>query len=114
MLQRPLSQLGFTVGDGCHSNQAGVAESIRAGEIVAVKGLGGFQLMVAAHDDKAIRRLRELKHREEKPFALMFPSLEATHLKNTVALSVGRHLFTSQHIGDLETAPGRRKKDPGP
>ena len=33
--------------------------------------------MVAAHDDEAVRRLRELKHREEKPFALMFPSLEA-------------------------------------
>jgi hydrogenase maturation protein HypF len=31
--------------------------------------------MVAAHNDEAVRRLRELKHREEKPFALMFPSL---------------------------------------
>ena len=33
--------------------------------------------MVAAHNDEAVRRLRELKHREEKPFALMFPSLPA-------------------------------------
>ena len=53
------------------------ADAIRAGRIVAVKGLGGFHLMVAAHDDAAVRRLRERKHREEKPFALMFPSLEA-------------------------------------
>jgi hydrogenase maturation protein HypF len=51
------------------------AEAIRQGQIVAVKGLGGFHLMVAAHNDDAVRRLRELKHREEKPFALMFPSL---------------------------------------
>ncbi len=53
------------------------AEAIRRGQIVAVKGLGGFHLMVAAHNDEAVRRLRELKHREEKPFALMFPSLTA-------------------------------------
>jgi hydrogenase maturation protein HypF len=54
---------------------AATANAIRQGQIVAVKGLGGFHLMVAAHHDEAIRRLRELKHREEKPFALMFPSL---------------------------------------
>jgi hydrogenase maturation protein HypF len=53
------------------------ADALRQGQIVAVKGLGGFHLMVAAHNEAALRRLRELKHREEKPFALMFPSLEA-------------------------------------
>lgn len=54
---------------------ASAAQALRLGKIVAVKGLGGFHLMVAAHDEAAIRRLRELKHREEKPLALMFPSL---------------------------------------
>lgn len=61
--------------DGYHALLAS-AQAIREGKIVAVKGLGGFHLMVAASDDKAIRLLRERKHREEKPFALMFPSLE--------------------------------------
>ena len=56
---------------------AAAADAIRQGQIVAVKGLGGFHLMVAAHHDEAIRRLRQLKHREEKPFAVMFPSLSA-------------------------------------
>jgi hydrogenase maturation protein HypF len=57
-----------------HRIIAAAAEALRHGQIVAVKGLGGFHLMVAAHNDNAVRRLRELKHREEKPFALMFPS----------------------------------------
>jgi hydrogenase maturation protein HypF len=52
------------------------ADAIRRGEVAAVKGLGGFHLIVAAHDECAVHRLRERKQREEKPFALMFPSLE--------------------------------------
>ena len=60
---------------GSREALSAAAEAIRQGQIVAVKGLGGFHLMVAAHNDDAVRRLRELKHREEKPFALMFPSL---------------------------------------
>lgn len=52
------------------------AEAIRDGRIVAVKGLGGFQLLVDARGQDAVVRLRERKHREEKPLALMYPSLE--------------------------------------
>ncbi len=51
------------------------ARAIREGAIVAVKGLGGFHLIADAQSDEAVRRLRERKAREEKPFAVMFPSL---------------------------------------
>ncbi|MEK7474387.1 MAG: carbamoyltransferase HypF [Candidatus Coatesbacteria bacterium] len=52
-------------------------ETIQAGGIVAVKGLGGFHLMADARRDPVVRELRRRKHREEKPLAVMAPSLEA-------------------------------------
>jgi hydrogenase maturation protein HypF len=68
-----------------HEALLGAANAIRGGQIVAVKGLGGFHLMVQASDEDAVRRLRELKHREEKPFALMLPSLE--HVRRVCEVS---------------------------
>jgi len=52
-------------------------ETLKEGAILAVKGLGGFHLMVDAGIDESIQRLRNRKHREEKPFALMFPDLQS-------------------------------------
>jgi len=70
------------------------AEAITAEKIVAVKGLGGFHLMVDARNEKAVARLRERKHREEKPLALLFPSLKAIEAVCLVS-DLERHLLES-------------------
>ncbi|SDH27220.1 carbamoyltransferase HypF [Paraburkholderia phenazinium] len=60
------------------SSDACVAASValQRGSIVAVKGLGGFQLACDACDEAAVARLRRLKRRERKPFALLARDLE--------------------------------------
>jgi len=52
------------------------AEALRRGDVVAVKGLGGFHLVVRADDDCAVSALRARKRREEKPLALMCPTAD--------------------------------------
>jgi len=51
------------------------ARDLANGKIVAVKGLGGFHLAVDAYNDEAIKKLRERKRREEKPFAVMVSNI---------------------------------------
>lgn len=57
---------------------------IRKESIVAVKGIGGYHLVCDATSEEAVLRLRERKHREEKPMAVMFPDIEAVRAETQI------------------------------
>jgi hydrogenase maturation protein HypF len=56
---------------------AGAVQVLRRGQVLAVKGLGGYHLAVDAASQAAAARLRARKHREDKPFAVMVPDVAA-------------------------------------
>lgn len=66
---------GVWLADG-HEALLRAASVIADGGIVALKGLGGYQLIVDAGDDAAVERLRVRKNREAKPFAVMLEGIE--------------------------------------
>ena len=92
----PHIELWNSAGERLTRNESALqfaSDIVREGKILAVKGLGGFQLWVNAESSKAVQRLRRLKHRPTKPFAVLFPSLSyvqqncPTSLKETEILS---------------------------
>ena len=63
--------------DGVQLTLSRAAEALRSGRVLAVKGLGGFHLMVDARDEGAVVRLRHRKARYAKPLALMVRDVAA-------------------------------------
>lgn len=91
------------------------AASIKSGNIVALRGLGGFHLVCDAVNADAVRRLRSRKHRYGKPFALMARDLEivsryaaTTPLERKLLESAEAPIVLLRSAGQLpdEVAPG--------
>lgn len=61
------------------------AEAVRSGGVLALKGLGGFQLIVDATNAQAVNLLRQRKRRPDKPFALMLAGLEEAQARCEVS-----------------------------
>lgn len=94
--------------------------AIRSGRITAIKGIGGFHLVADACSAAAVAALRARKHREEKPFALMYPSIDriredciVSPLEARLLLSAEAPIVLLERRGDAaarsladEVAPG--------
>ncbi|MBL9209154.1 MAG: carbamoyltransferase HypF [Opitutaceae bacterium] len=74
---------------------ARAAQDLAAGRIVAVKGVGGYHLLVDATSEAAVATLRERKHREEKPLAVMFADLAAVAAVAEVSPEAGQRLTSA-------------------
>ncbi|HEV2924511.1 MAG TPA: carbamoyltransferase HypF [Solirubrobacteraceae bacterium] len=99
------------LGPDCDAVSA-AAEALGEGQIVAVKGIGGFHLACRADDESAVAALRARKHREDKPFALMVATTEVARrlvrlgeLESTLLGGPERPIVLLPRLGDAAVAP---------
>ncbi len=71
-------------------------EVLSQGQILAVKGLGGFHLVVDATNDNAVQRLRQRKNREAKPLAIMVLDIDTAKLLVEMSPEEEELLLSSQ------------------
>ncbi|EMH42326.1 carbamoyltransferase HypF [Helicobacter pylori GAMchJs106B] len=95
------------------------AKDIQEGKIIALKGLGGFALVCDARNFKTIERLRLLKNRPLKPFALMFKDLKSAkqhaflnELECESLSSISAPILLARKKPDTQLAPNIAKNSP--
>ena len=104
------SELGF--GHGFDTPAAQVAWVLADGLIVALLGVGGFQLLADASSEAAVRRLRRLKERDAKPFAVMVPDVAAA--ERLCRLSEEERRLLASPAAPIVLARGRKDVDLAP
>jgi hydrogenase maturation protein HypF len=95
------------------------ARALRDGLIVALKGIGGFQLACDATSEDAVQRLRQRKHRDEKPFAVMVAGLagalaiaDLSTDEATLLMSVERPIVLATRCDGSALAPAVAPRNP--
>ncbi|WP_187928406.1 carbamoyltransferase HypF [Helicobacter pylori] len=95
------------------------AKDIQKGKIIALKGLGGFALLCDARNFQTIERLRLLKNRPLKPFALMFKDLNSAKqhaflnaLECESLISASAPILLAHKKPDTQLAPNIAKNSP--
>ncbi|RKV28628.1 carbamoyltransferase HypF [Helicobacter pylori] len=95
------------------------AKDIQKGKIIALKGLGGFALLCDARNFQTIERLRLLKNRPLKPFALMFKDLNTAKqhaflnaLECESLISASAPILLAHKKPDTQLAPNIAKNSP--
>ncbi|WQV25943.1 carbamoyltransferase HypF [Helicobacter pylori] len=95
------------------------AKDIQEGKIIALKGLGGFALLCDARNFQTIERLRLLKNRPLKPFALMFKDLKSAKqhaflnaLECESLNSTSAPILLARKKPDTQLAPNIAKNSP--
>ncbi|OOC33715.1 carbamoyltransferase HypF [Helicobacter pylori] len=95
------------------------AKDIQKGKIIALKGLGGFALVCDARNFQTIERLRLLKNRPLKPFALMFKDLNSAKqhaflnaLECESLISASAPILLARKKPDIKLAPNIAKNSP--
>ncbi|HET6879236.1 MAG TPA: carbamoyltransferase HypF [Pirellulales bacterium] len=102
---------GYYLLDGderLNESQAAIrraVEQLRAGAILAVKGIGGYHLACDADNPQALAALRERKYRKEKPFALMARDVEVA--RRLVELSPEHERLLVDRARPIVLAPAR-------
>ena len=86
---------GNTITKQTNKTITETASLLRVGKIIAIKGIGGFHLAVDALDNEAVKRLRERKKRDHKPFAMMADSIE----------TIKKHALVSESAEKLLKSP---------
>jgi hydrogenase maturation protein HypF len=101
------ADVAYGLGDLSISVLGEVRRLLQQGAIVAIKGLGGFQLACDAENDAAVRQLRRRKKRSDKPFALMARDVAAVEKICTVSAGDRELLLSPQRpIVILRRRPG--------